>query len=105
MQERELAQPPSSVPEYVRRPYRQNEPISAEESPAASPLPTLPHQPQPPRPRKARLERQQRRANNEPYGRSDPEASVIWRQGFGLHLAYKAHLAMAAKRGRFTKQA
>ena len=75
-------------------------PARAKESHAASPPPALPDQPAPPRSRKPHPDRHRRRANNELQSRTDWEASVISRQGFGLHLAYKAHLAVAGEPGQ-----
>jgi len=98
VQKGELAQPPLSVPEYVRRLYQENGPAPADEAPTASPPPTL--RGQPPRSGKPRLDRHRRKANAELRSRTDPEATVISRQGFGLHLAYKAHLAVAGKGGQ-----
>ncbi|MFQ6059334.1 MAG: transposase [Anaerolineae bacterium] len=60
----------------------------------------LAYQPAPPRSRKTWLHRHRRKANRELQSRTDPEATIISRQGFGLHLAYKAHLAVAGKRGQ-----
>jgi transposase len=93
----ELAQPPLSVPEYVRRLYQEN---SREEPPVSQPEPPLPDQPLSPPSGESHPDRRQRRANNELQSRTDPEASVISRRGFGLHLAYKAHVAVAGQSGR-----
>jgi len=100
VQRGELVQPPLSAPEYVRRLYQENDPAPADESPAAAPPSTLPDQPAPRRSRKPRPDRRRRQVNRELQSRSDPEATLISRQGFGLHLAYKAHLAVAGKRGQ-----
>jgi hypothetical protein len=89
-----------SVPEYVHRLYQENDQASGDEPPVDSLPPTLSNQPVSPRPGKPYPDRRQRRANNELQSRTDPEASVISRQRFGLHLAYKAHLAMAGQRGQ-----
>ena len=34
------------------------------------------------------------------WGRTDPEATLVNRPGFGRHLAYKAHVAVAGRRGQ-----
>jgi len=81
----ELVQPPLSVTEYVRRLYEENEPPRDEEPPDKSegsgsgPLP---------------------RPNQELESKTDPEATLVNRPEFGRHLAYKAHVAVAGRRGQ-----
>ncbi len=78
----ESVRPPLSIEEYVRRIYEENEVSPAEEElPPSSPG----------RPR---------RPNEELQSRTDPEATLVVRPEFGRHLAYKAHLAVAGKRGQ-----
>ena len=38
--------------------------------------------------------------DSELVSRTDPEATVISRRGFDMHLAYKAHMAVAGKKGQ-----
>jgi transposase len=98
----ERVRPPLSVAEYVRRLYAENPPPQEEKPSASSCLAPaeVSDDGVPPRYRKPRPDGHRRKANNELVSRTDPEASVISRRGFGLHLAYKAHLAVAGKRGQ-----
>lgn len=95
--------PPYSVTEYVQRLYRENAPLTQEEE---SPQPSsvepgiASDESVPPRYRKPRPDGHRRKANSELVSRTDPEATVISRRGFGLHLAYKAHLAVGGKDGQ-----
>jgi transposase len=82
----ELVQPPLSVTEYVRRLYEENEPSQDEEPPeqgqggsGSGPRP---------------------RPNQELQSTTDPEATLVNRPEFGRHLAYKAHVAVAGRRGQ-----
>jgi transposase len=96
--------PPYSVTEYVRRLYEENIPLPKEEedSQLASPPSSLggPETKVPPRYRKSRPDGHRRKANSELVSRTDPEATVISRRGFDMHLAYKAHMAVAGKKGQ-----
>lgn len=91
----ELAQPPLSVSEYVRRLYQEND---SEEDDL----------PPPPRPTDSTSSRSgfSRRAgwphrpNRELESRTDAEATLVNRPEFGRHLAYKAHLAVAGREGQ-----
>jgi transposase len=78
----EMVQPPLSVEEYVRRLYEEND--TSEED--AGPPPAEPAGKQP--------------ANREFQSRTDPEATLVNRPDFGRHLAYKAHVAVAGRRGQ-----
>jgi transposase len=92
----EVAQPPLSVSEYVRRLYQENEaeldhevtlPRTATDS-ASSPRSF------------SRRTGWPRRPNKELESRTDPEATVVNRPEFGRHLAYKAHLAVTGRNGQ-----
>ena len=99
----ERVRPPLSVPEYVQRLYAENDPVPQEEKPPPSSCPApavVSDRGVPPRYRKPRPDGHRRKANNELVSRTDPEATVMSRRGFGLHLAYKAHLAVAGKKGQ-----
>jgi len=86
------AQPPLSVEEYVQRLYTENDPAPDEE-----PLPP----PEPPSLRRRRGRPSQfPRPNRELQSRTDPEATLVNRPEFGRHLAYKAHVAVAGRRGQ-----
>jgi len=73
--------PPLTIREYVHRSYIENAPS-------------------PPRYRKIRPNGHRCKANNELVSRTDPEATVVSRQGFDLHFAYKAHIAAAGMKGQ-----
>ena len=103
----ELAQPPLSVPEYVRRLYQENDsaheadlptgsrtPLAEPASPLTSSEPALPQG------RSSGGSSRPRRPNEERQSRTDPEATLVDRPGFGRHLAYKAHVAVAGKKGQ-----
>lgn len=82
----ELVQPPLSVTEYVRRLYEENDPAPEDEEPpekghggGSGPL---------------------QRPNQELQSKTDPEATLVNRPEFGRHLAYKAHVAVAGRRGQ-----
>ncbi|MDA0770562.1 MAG: transposase [Chloroflexi bacterium] len=101
--------PPYSVTEYVRRLYEENTSAAQEaDSPVASPPSTYeePDAKVPPRYRKkSRPDGHRRKANSELVSRTDPEATVISRRGFDMHLAYKAHMAVAGKKGQIVTAA
>jgi hypothetical protein len=84
---REVVQPPLSIEEYVRRLYEENDSEAEDEDPPSAPKPAA----RPGRPR---------RPNEELQSRTDPEATLVDRPEFGRHLAYKAHVAVAGKRGQ-----
>jgi transposase len=87
LQRREdVARPPLSVTEYLRRLDEESEPPEEERPPdsGASDLP--PGRPMPP--------------NRELVSRTDPEATLVDRPEFGRHLAYKAHVAVGGRRGQ-----
>lgn len=103
----ELAQPPLSVPEYVRRLYQENgsapeeemqtdsrTPLAEQESPLTSSEPASPQG------NSSGGSRRPRRPNEELQSRTDPEATLVDRPGFGRHLAYKAHVAVAGRKGQ-----
>ena len=76
-----MARPPLSVAEYLRRLDEEavEAPPPDEEPPAGGP---------------------QLRPNQELQSRTDPEATLVNRPEFGRHLAYKAHVAVAGRRGQ-----
>jgi transposase len=87
-------QPPLSIEEYVQRLYTENEPPEEDEEP-------------PSRPRAGPSLRRRRgrpsefpRPNQELQSKTDPEATLVNRPEFGRHLAYKAHVAVAGRRGQ-----
>ena len=86
-------QPPLSIEEYVQRLYTENDPSEDEESPP------------PPGPsqslrRRKRGEKALPQPNRELQSKTDPEATLVNRPEFGRHLAYKAHVAVAGRRGQ-----
>jgi transposase len=97
----ELAQPPLSVSEYVQRLFRENEAATEDEEPTDSKMPPeIPSQPSSQPERSSRSSSQPRRPNREFQSRTDPEATLVNLPEFGCHLAYKAHLAVAGRRGQ-----
>lgn len=87
-------QPPLSIEEYVQRLYTENEPADENEGP-----------PPPSRPgstlkRRRASESPLPRPNQELQSTTDPEATLVNRPEFGRHLAYKAHVAVAGRRGQ-----
>ncbi len=100
----ESIKPPLPIREYVQRLYTEN--VPAQEEPVPCPPPLSPNQcPDsearvPPRYRKIRPDGHRRKANNELVSRTDPEATVVSRRGFDMHLAYKAHVAVAGIKGQ-----
>lgn len=100
-------QPPLSIAEYVRRLYEENGPALAEEGdlltagePPAAEEPPPPGQPPTPSRKRGRAADWPRRPNQVVQSRTDPEATLVNRPDFGRHLAYKAHVAVAGKRGQ-----
>lgn len=79
-------QPPLSIAEYLQRLDQEGEPAEGPQdsdssrgtSPAGKPVPP----------------------NGRLVSRTDPDASLVNRPDFGRHLAYKAHLAVAGRRGQ-----
>jgi len=99
----EIIKPPLSIQEYVRRLYTENGPPQEGEpsiSPPPSPERSTSDTVVPPRYRKVRPDGHRRKANNELVSRTDPEATVVSRRGFDLHLAYKAHVAVSGRAGQ-----
>jgi transposase len=101
----ESIRPPLPIREYVNRLYTENAPPPQEESVPCSPPPSTDHELNhagrvPPRYRKIRPDGHRRKANNELVSRTDPEATVVSRRGFDMHLAYKAHVAVAGAKGQ-----
>jgi hypothetical protein len=74
-------QPPMPAREYIDRVFQEN-PVSPADDPASDGHST-----------KARSAKRPP-ANQRSRSRTDPDASVISRTTFGLHLAYKAHVAV-----------
>jgi IS5 family transposase len=100
----ESIKPPLPIREYVERLYTENAP--PEEDTTPSPLPPSANRcPDsdsrvPPCYRKIRPDGHRRKANNELVSRTDPEATVVSRRGFDMHLAYKAHVAVSGIKGQ-----
>jgi transposase len=84
----DLAQPPLSIADYLQRLDQEADAPETAEPPAATPA----EGPAPPRRRLP--------PNRELVSRTDPEATLVDRPDFGRHLAYKAHVAVAGKRGQ-----
>jgi transposase len=85
----DVCQPPLSVPEYL---HLLDQDAAAAETPppdAAPPAGRPPSAGGPPL-----------RPNQELQSRTDPEATLVNRPDFGRHLAYKAHVAVAGRRGQ-----
>jgi len=80
----DLVQPPLSIPEYVYRLYTENDPATEDDEPP------------PPSGRGTA----RKPPNQEFQSKTDPEATLVNRPEFGRHLAYKAHLAVAGRRGQ-----
>ena len=89
----ELAQPPLSVTEYVRRLDEENELPEDEESPT-------PPEPDPTGERTDERSGPLARPNQALQSTTDPEATLVNRPEFGRHLAYKAHVAVGGLRGQ-----
>jgi transposase len=99
----ESIRPPLPIREYVHRLYTENAPLQEEAVPC--PPPTTNQRSDsdagvPPRYRRIRPDGHRRKANNELVSRTDPEATVVSRRGFDMHLAYKAHVAVAGTKGQ-----
>jgi transposase len=106
LQERgESLRPPLPIREYVQRLYTENAPSLQEEAVSCPPPPCTSQSSDagarvPPRYRKIRPDGHHRKANNELVSRTDPEATVVSRRGFDMHLAYKAHVIVAGAKGQ-----
>jgi hypothetical protein len=92
-------QPPLPIREYLQRLYKENVCPPQEEQvpclPSTSAQRSASDAGEPPRYRKVRPDGHRHKANNELVSWTDPEATVVSRRGFDLHLAYKAHVAVA----------
>ena len=95
MTREEQAAPPLSVSEYVQRLYAEND--AAPEEPPVGPEPPLET---PPPGRGGRGKDWPKRPNRTLQSRTDPETTLVNRPAFGRHLAWKAHVAVAGKRGQ-----
>jgi len=84
----DMVQPPLSIEEYLRR-LDQEASLPDEEEPPDSDSGVGPSQMSKPAPPNQKL-----------VSRTDPEATLVNRPDFGRHLAYKAHLAVAGRRGQ-----
>jgi transposase len=87
--------PPLSVSEYVRRLYLDNDPTPGDP----------PDEPDPTAETPSSASGTGGVARSEPLNRAlqsttDPEATLVNRPAFGRHLAWKAHVAVAGKRGQ-----
>jgi len=97
--------PPLPIREYVRRLYTENA-VPPQEYPVPCSPPSSATQCSasdsgiPPRYRKNRPDGHRRKANSELVSRTDPEATVVSRRGFDMHLAYKAHIAVGGIKGQ-----
>jgi transposase len=87
-------QPPLSIEEYVQRLYAENDAPPEDKEPPRPPAPGSNLR----RPRRG--ERGLRQPNRELQSKTDPEATLVNRPEFGRHLAYKAHVAVAGRRGQ-----
>ena len=101
----ESIRPPLPIREYVHRLYTENAPVPQEELVPCPPPPANSQRSDadarvPPRYRRIRPDGHRRKANNELVSRTDPEATVVSRCGFDMHLAYKAHVAVAGAKGQ-----
>lgn len=100
MERREELAPPLAVSEYLERLNKESETpgVPPSETPLASESPSLP----PTAAREGPGERRPvtGRPNQEFQSRTDPDATLVNRPAFGRHLAYKAHLAVAGRRGQ-----
>jgi transposase len=88
------AQPPLSIEEYVQRLYTENDPATEDEAPPTSAGPASPSG------GSGAGSGQLQRPNQELQSTTDPEATLVNRPEFGRHLAYKAHVAVAGRRGQ-----
>jgi hypothetical protein len=84
-------QPPLSIEEYVQRLYTENDPPSEDDELPPPPGPRL---------RRGREQEALSQPNRKLQSKTDPEATLVNRPEFGRHLAYKAHVAVAGKRGQ-----
>ena len=91
----DLVQPPLSIEEYVQRLYTENDPASENDEP-----PPPPSTPSPRRRRGRGQPSEFPRPNQALLSKTDPEATLVNRPEFGRHLAYKAHVAVAGRRGQ-----
>ena len=100
----ETIEPPLPIREYVHRLYTDNASLTEEESVPSSAPPVASHPSDdsrvPHRYQRIRPDGHRRKANNELVSRTDPEATVVSRRGFDMHLAYKAHVAVAGTNGQ-----
>jgi transposase len=92
----EQAPPPLSVSEYVRRLYAENDPPAEEPLDEPDPVEETPSPPEP----QGRGKSWPKRLNRTLQSTTDPEATLVNRPAFGRHLAWKAHVAVAGKRGQ-----
>ena len=85
-------QPPMPAKRYVERLFAEN-PVRSEEPSPKPPADSSGEEP-PDAERKAKPMAKRPPLNRRARSRTDPEASVIHHPTFGLHLAYKAHMAV-----------
>jgi hypothetical protein len=96
-QKDEVIKPPLSIPDYVQRLYTENETPHEEgtknpgvtRNPISNPDSSSPCS-----------ERRGGKANRERVSLTDPEATLVSRNGFGVRLMYKAHMAVSGKKGQ-----
>ena len=102
VQKEEVIKPPLSIRDYVQRLYTENDPPHQEEETLQPPTtqPSVCDTGVPPRYRKSRPDGHRRKANDELISKTDPEATVVSRRGFDLRLYYKAHMAVAGRKGQ-----
>ena len=104
-QKDDTIKPPLTIREYEQKLYTENVPPQEEDAQCPSPPPGDSQHSEadvrvPPRYSKNRSDSHQRKANNELVSQTDPKATVVSRRGFGLYLAYKAHVAVAGAKGQ-----
>ena len=96
-QKDEVICPPLSIPDYVQRLYTENE-TPREEGPLLSDV--AQDSILEPDSSSQRSERRGGKINRERVSRTDPEATLVSRNGVGTRLTYKAHIAVSGKEGQ-----
>ena len=93
----EVIRPPLSIPDYVQRLYTENE--TPREEGILQPDVAQDSIPEPDSPSQ-HSQRRGGKINRERVSRTDPEATVVSRNGVGTRLTYKAHIAVSGKEGQ-----
>lgn len=104
VQREETVSPPLSVKDYIQKVYKDNpEPQEEDGATSLKSLPvddkTAPEYGPEVHSHPETRKRSRGKTNQEYVSRTDPEATIIHRIRDGLRLAYKAHMAVAGKRG------